>query len=244
LINAALPGTETVMIKIYFPPPPDEEQQRTTDPPSSPVLEVPAAVLQRHGARVLDPTTAPVAPGRPRPQATIYRAGTVLVPDVVRQDLGLRNGLNEVLTADLKVTLELPVAGLDRSDESARSARAGERGRPAGTLEITPTEVLPEGGVDAWRVLQHLRWVADNDGGRLGPSKDLVDQITLDHLLVGSAIDGYGGAILVGMNTASHGSPDLTDLFDRPQPGTSGRIPMTMVLRDPGRPAPPAGGRS
>jgi subtilisin family serine protease len=42
----------------------------------------------------------------------------------------------------------------------------------------------------------------------------------------------------MGTNTASHGSPDLDSLFGRPQPGLSGRVPVTVALPEPDRPAP------
>ena len=44
------------------------------------LISLPAEVLQRHGARVLDPDTAVAVAGLPPPRSTVYRARTLLVP--------------------------------------------------------------------------------------------------------------------------------------------------------------------
>ena len=47
---------------------------------------LPAAMLQRHGARVLDPEKAAAVHGFQPPRSTVYRARTLLVPDGLLQD--------------------------------------------------------------------------------------------------------------------------------------------------------------
>ncbi|WP_433303672.1 S8 family peptidase [Actinoplanes sp. CA-030573] len=200
---------------------------------------IPEALLERHGARVLRPSEAAVLPEQPRLSPTVYRYGVLLIPgNLISPDSA--GTLNRLLE-DLGVRLEPPPP---LGDESGRLESFAELPR---AVEIVPAGPFLARAVDAWTVLQRLRAgvvetaraaeeADDNDRDELRERAELVRKVvgatTLDHLLVGSAVDGGGSAGLVGANTASNGSPDLSDLLGRPAAGTSGRIPVTVALND------------
>ena len=58
---------------------------------------VSAAMLRRHGARVLDPEKAAAVRDFPPPRPTVYRARTLLVSDGVLQDTPKVRAINDVL---------------------------------------------------------------------------------------------------------------------------------------------------
>jgi len=120
---------------------------------------VPASVLLRHNARVLDPATAVSAPGQPAPRSTVYRTDRLFVPDEVHRESEQRTAVDAALR-----TVNLRLA--------AAPAEPG----PA-TLEIvdsaTPTVV------DSWVALQALHTAAASD-----PTVEkLVGDVRLVHLL-------------------------------------------------------------
>jgi hypothetical protein len=208
--------------------------------PTGPVglLGLPPTVLQRHGARVLDPQAAEVVPGVPFGQATsptVYRARTLLVPgDLLRRP--------DVMLAINRV-LESAGMGLVPPEEEAGEAR-GEgavfeslRDLPRAAV-LVPTGAAPV-VVDAWRALQTLRAAAA--GAELGQAEavalgmEIVRRISLEHLLVGSAITGSPidngpGGIAAGPGGGV--GPGATDsyLFSGGDP----RTPVAVVL-DPAR---------
>jgi hypothetical protein len=236
--------------------------------PAGPVglLGLPPAVLQRHGARVLDPQAAEVVPGVPFGQATsptVYRARTLLVPgDLLRRP--------DVMLAINRV-LESAGMGLVPPEEEAGEAR-GEgavfeslRDLPRAAV-LVPTGAAPV-VVDAWRALQTLRAAAAGaelgqaeavpgsrpgldeaapesrpgldeagPGSRLGLGMEVVRRISLEHLLVGSAITGSPidngpGGIAAGPGGGV--GPGATDsyLFSGGDP----RTPVAVVLDPPRR---------
>ena len=65
---------------------------------------VPAAVLRRHGARVLEPEKAAAVHGFPSPQSTVYRARTLLIPGGLLQHAPKVRAINEILD-DVGMTL-------------------------------------------------------------------------------------------------------------------------------------------
>ena len=72
-------------MKCYFVPPDDHELSDLSDPDEdddagSGITPLSPALLARHGARVLDPSTAPSAEGWPRPRPAVYRTRKLLVP--------------------------------------------------------------------------------------------------------------------------------------------------------------------
>ncbi len=224
------------MFSIHLPGEGGAARDRPT-PPDQPLLSparfvlpaIPAEVLECLGARVLSPTEAAFSQDAPTPQPTIYRATVLLLPDP--RDPAATRQLNSLL-APIGVRI-------DRYDHPV--------------AELAPTGRFRENPVDAWTTLQFLRAsvpdleeLSSRRRLRLGNAEErrqaralirIIGGITLDHVLVGSGLDGSGSGTLTGTNTATNGSPDLGGLFNGTQPGTSGRIPVTVVMPPPARPA-------
>ncbi len=209
------------------------------------LISLPAEVLQRHGARVLDPETAVAVSGYPQPRSTVYRARTLLVPRELQQEptIGLINAVLDGVGMKL-----LPGAPSHETDHGNADIvrRLAELPSPA-VLVATEGNRTPM-VVDAWVALQALRAAAapppdkaapppdKADGGRL--YKKDVDRIALEHLLVGSAITGspaYGGGGLTGDpgNSSGGSGPTSTDsyLFS----GGDTRTPVAVLLDAPAR---------
>jgi hypothetical protein len=67
--------------KWFFQRRPTGNGARSRDDDAAPgLINLPPAMLLRHGARVLDPGAAVAVDGFPPPQSTVYRAKTLLVP--------------------------------------------------------------------------------------------------------------------------------------------------------------------
>jgi len=240
-------------MKWYFQPPSDGDgAERDDDDDSAPgLLGLPAALLERHGARVLDPGRAGMVDGYPRPRATVYRAMTLLVPDDLLRDADFIAAVNEVLRL---VGMELVPPGDDR-DADLDSDRADQEVLNALRRLPRPANLVPLAGyrravdIDAWTALQTLRAAtvpenpvredeASADQERVTLDKAQVDRIELEHLLIGSPLitgspaeSGGGGGISGGSGNAG-GVPGITDsyLFD----GDS-RTPVTVLLEPPPR---------
>jgi len=238
-------------MKWYFQPHPDGGAERDDDEVSAPgLLGLPAALLQRHGGRVLDPARAPIVDGYPSPAPTVYRARTLLVPGELLQDVDFITPANEVLQL-AGMRLVPPGEGADAdldTDRGDQQVFAALRGLPR------PAALVPVPGhrrpvdIDAWTALQMLRaaTVAGNraaDGSeapeQIVIDKTKVDRIELEHLLIGSAITGSpvdesGGGISGGSGNGSDVSgPSTTDayLFSGGDP----RTPIAVVLDPPAR---------
>lgn len=216
---------------------------------------VPAAVLERHGARVLDPATAPAIPGSggpgraggwaspPRP--TVYRARTLLIPGDLIEDPASFGAINAALApVGMRVVPPGPARGQAFRSERARALRrlpriavlvpAAEPGRPA----------LPV-AVDAWTALQALRAAAtaahddQATAGRTVLTREMVRRIALEHLLAGSAITGSpsteGNGISGSPSTEGNGlaGPGSTDSYV--YRGGDTRAPVTVCLPAPAR---------
>jgi len=210
-------------------------------------IALPAAVLRRHGARVLDPQAAEVVPGVPFGQAlapTVYRARTLLVPgDLLRRP--------DVMLAVNRV-LESAGMGLVPPEEEAGEGR-GEAAAFEPLRDLPqPAVLVPTGAapvvVDAWKALQTLRAAAagaelghaDTEAGaRPGLGMEIVRRISLEHLLAGSAITGSPidngpGGIAAGPGGGDGGAgPGATDsyLFSGGDP----RAPVAVALDAPRR---------
>ena len=224
------------------------------------LIGLPAAVLLRHGARVLDPERAAAIPGWPAPRSTVYRARTLLVPDDVLRDPAIVRGINEVLA---RVGMSLvppsqPPPHRDRSPASSRSpaARSPGAGPGADVLPLLPrtaalVPAIPPDGraarpvvIDAWVALQALRAAvirqAVDASAQVAPLLDqqVVRRIALEHLLVGSAvtitgspIGGIGGG-LTATGDGSNAGPGVTDSYVY---SGDTRTPVSVALGAPRR---------
>lgn len=214
------------------------------------LISVPAALLQRHGALLLDPGGAAAIPGYRTPLPTVYRARTLLVPDDLPQDQPAVTAINAVLAR----------AGMSLTTPQPNRNRARGDGPGAGVLARLPRPAVlgparPEHGeparpvvVDAWVALQALRAAAaaredpvpDADREHHALDSDAVRRIALEHLLVGSAIiggspaSGTGGGITASPNGSSGiTGPSSTDSYV--YPGGDTRAPVAVCLDAPKR---------
>ena len=211
------------------------------------LIGLPTAVLQRHGARVLDPQAAEVVAGVPFGQATsptVYRARTLLVPGDLLRRPDVMLAINRVLErAGMGLVPPEEDAGEDRG-EGAVFEVLRDLPQPA---VLVPTGAAPV-VVDAWRALQTLRAAAAGaelgqaeavPGSRPGLDVEIVRRISLEHLLVGSAITGSPidngpGGIAAGPGGGDAGvGPGATDsyLFSGGDP----RTPVAVLLDPPRR---------
>jgi Subtilase family len=203
----------------YFQPWPVGDGGSGDDGSAPGLTCVPFALLQRHGARVLDPsaaaaitpgTGAPAGWGRP-PRSTVYRARTLLIPaDLLRR----RDTVEAINAALAPVGMAIAFAAQERP-----LAVLPDLPR---VVVLVPTGPLPV-TVDAWTALQSLRAAASPPVNPVGPpvnpppipavgpsveagdggsgdisaaagsaplSVEAVRRISLEHLLAGSAITG------------------------------------------------------
>jgi hypothetical protein len=226
------------------------------------MISVPPALLQRHGALVLDPGKAAAIPGYQPPRPTVYRARTLLVPDDLLQAPAVIGAINAVL-ARVGMTLIPPEPGRDGAGDPAHGDAAGDPahggGPGAGSLRRLPRPavLVPAGPahgeaarpavVDAWVALQALRAAAavredpvpDEEREHQAPERDVVRRIALEHLLFGSAITGSpaggsGGGITASPSDSSGVTgPSTTDSYT--YSGGDTRAPVTVCLDAPKR---------
>jgi Subtilase family len=218
-------------MRWYFEP--RREQQPDDDEEASLGLaSFPAALLQRHGAAVLDPAQAAVVYGWPVPQSTVYRTRTLLVPPELLQDEQVSRVIKNVLGE----------IGLDLAVPERASTGDLRPGLPV-TVVLVPRAPADEMAarpvvVDAWTALQTLRAAALSPQ-HAGLTVEAVDQIGLEHLLIGSAITGSpaseGGG--VSGSPASEGGgvtgPASTDSYLLG--GWDARIPVEVFMHAPPR---------
>jgi hypothetical protein len=221
--------------------------------PGTGLISLPAEVLQRHGARVLSPDTAVSVPGFAPPRSTVYRARTLLVP-VNLQHAPKMAEFNQVL-AGVGMKLQPGPAGHDTGYEHGSQDSAHPLARMPRTAVLTAAQ---EGGtpvtVDAWVALQALRAAVTSPVGQGRPDtgqpgtgrleRTDVDQIALEHLLVGSAITGspaFGGG--GGLTTAPGSGTGPTSTGSYLFSGGDTRTPVAVLLDPPGRELPPGFGR-
>ena len=205
------------------------------DDEGAPGMEaVPAAILQRHGARVLSPVDAAVVLGWRTPRSTVYRARTLLVPPGLLTAEPL-DAINDVLAG---VGLHVAGSGTGNPPTAPRDMPGLPRtvvleaARPRDSRASGPVVV------DAWVALQALRASATDEEHR-GLDREAVRQIALEHLLVGSAITGSpasdGGGVTG--NPASDGGgvtgPGPTDSYL--YGGCDGRTPVEVCADAPAR---------
>lgn len=210
------------------------------------LIRFPAELLQRHGARILNPDTAASVPGFPPPRSTVYRARSLLVPVNLQHAAKLAT-FNQVLSG-LGMKLLPGPAGHDAGHGNPDVARQMATVPRPVVLTATEDSGTPV-TVDAWVALQALRAASAAPTAPDRPDlvrleRDEVDQIALEHLLVGSAITGSPAWDAPGGLTASPGTgtgPTSTDsyLFS----GGETRTPVTVLLDPPERELPARYGR-
>jgi Subtilase family len=241
-------------MKWYFQPRSDgggAARDDDDDPPPG-LLSLPAALLERHGARVLHPGHAAVVDGYPRPRPTVYRARTLLVPDDLHQDSGFITDVNRVLgLAGMRLELTTGDADADLAAGDGGQQVFEDLGRLPRPAVLVP---LPDYGrpvdIDAWTALQTLRAAAtvqreptadeaSPDAEQLVIDKTNVDRIELEHLMIGSPITGSpvgesGGGITGGPGNGSDTSGPTTTssyLFSGGDP----RTPVAVLAKPPSR---------
>jgi hypothetical protein len=220
----------------WFFTPPESRQQGGYYPPGH--LDLPDELLQRHGALVLDPGKAALRNGDAPPRHTVYRADTLLIPGDVLEMPDFPDNAREILA---EIGLQLITRDGQRSPVPGRTDR-----QVFALLRQLPRTVLlaPLPGfrrpvvVDAWHALQTLRTNATRPDLPERFAK-AVERITLEHLMVGSAIGGspvggWTGGIAGKQGTGGSGSgPGSTDsyLFSGGDP----RAPIAVLAGPPAR---------
>lgn len=192
-------------------------------------VALPPDILDRHGARILRPATAPTFAGAPAPRSTIYRSGVLQIPNVFfePENRGVLERFNEVLAA----------IGLRLAVEAVREAREARDWLPCypDLHRRVPLEVVPGSvarPVDAWLALQTLRAAAVDDQVLAAA----VARIELEHLLIGSTSllgepSTEGHSAPVGQpSTEGHSGPASYSLG-----GTGGRAPVYVMMSAPHR---------
>jgi hypothetical protein len=210
------------------------------------------AVLDRHGARVLHPAqVARRAGATEQLGTTAYRSGTLLIPEATATSQPAIDAINAAL-APLGVQVRRVASLADRL-EGLRESREQLADLPR-SVPLAVRADADATPLDAWAALQALRTAAARfprtqpgpraDGGahHAGPTAqeqpkpilnpDLLRGISLDHLLVGSAMTAIGGS-----PGAVEGSPGAVEGSTGPavylQPGTGGRVPVGVALAPP-----------
>src|SRR5580704_17097235 len=95
---------EPKMTWFFMPSAETDSSPRQDDDNAPGLISLPAELLHRHGARVLDPGKAALLSGDEPPRPTVYRARTLLVPDDVIQNDDLIDAARMILT---RIGLEL-----------------------------------------------------------------------------------------------------------------------------------------
>jgi hypothetical protein len=218
------------------------------------LVSLPAAMLHRHGARVLDPGRAVAVHGYPTPRSTVYRVRTLLVPGDLLADRAFIRAVNRVLERagmhliPVEPDRDIPdqaapaqaTPARDRADQAA-----ADRGRYDGLRRLSrPAVLVPAEGnllpveVDAWTALQTLRAAATVPEQ---PELDetAVQRISLEHVLIGTSVGGspighVGGGISGSPGSSStDAGPSSTDsyLFS----GGDARTPVAVFMDPPKR---------
>ena len=199
----------------------------------------------RVGARVLDPTTAPLAPDQTAPSPTVYLADSLLIPSTDPQSLSTTFVALRKHAQDHGICLELESLGRAADPRTLSLARTSQR------LRLCSTKRQSAPPIDAWEYLQTA--LADgvvpmrtqSNADRTSPA------VTLEHLLTaaggawgatggawgatGGAWGATGGAwgATGGAWGATGGAWGATGLAEYGSPGLGGRTPVTWSGRNP-----------
>jgi hypothetical protein len=172
----------------------------------SAVPAVPQTLLERHGARVLNPSEVLVAPMEPRPRSTAYRTGSMLFSYDLLNNADKFSDIRKFVN-NLGMDVVLPRNPRD-------TKRWGRGPRPVGLTPLKEnTEALK---IDAWQVLQALRASAYRQDAL---------QISVEHLMFGTVDIG-------GTPWEASGAPIGTTYVRN---GTTGRIPVAFFAPPPPR---------
>jgi hypothetical protein len=223
-------NSENHSIKYLKPDEAERLSSAWTSDSSYGFTSLPTPVLARHGAKMLDPSSAYQVDGFLATGPTVYRTNELLIP---HGSLGKQADMVEVLRNDLGLVM-------DEAPADCRDAPLVFRGvlRP----DPHPTADRPTTVVtDAWRALQKLRATA-KDPANLTLSLADVRPMGLNHVLVGAAMGGIGGGseVLRGVPGAIGGNPN---------PGAEAdevgywRRPVAIRMARPLRTAPTTGRR-
>jgi len=124
----------------FFQPRHHRNGAEPDDSDSAPgLIGLPPALLQRHGAKLLDPERAVAVHGYPPPRPTVYRARTLLVPGDLQEPAAVR-AINAIL-ARVGITLIPSAPGRDTDREQTDIDEALARlPRPAA---LVPAKLIP-----------------------------------------------------------------------------------------------------
>ena len=138
----------------FFQPRPTGHGARSRhDDPVPGLMSLPAAMLLRHGARVLDPGTAVAVDGYPPPEPTVYRAKTLLVPGDLHGQQPFRS-FNKVLG---RIGVSLVPSAPSRGRHNGQDVLPQ---LPRAAMLVPAKGSDRPGDVDAWVALQALRAAA------------------------------------------------------------------------------------
>ncbi|WP_103351153.1 S8 family serine peptidase [Amycolatopsis sp. CA-128772] len=163
-----------------------DETAETATEDASTLNELPAPprqLLDRHGARVLDPATAVVAAGLPAPRTTVYRPGVFLLPQRYLRDPETLSAINRVLAR-----IGLYAAPADRGGDSKEFARARQLDDLPVRALLHVREDADPVVVDCWKALQLLRSAAAGQQPELDP--EIVREMSVEHLLFTTPVFG------------------------------------------------------
>jgi hypothetical protein len=227
----------------FFQPRLNRNGSRTGDNDTAPGLtSLPDTVLRRHGARVLEPEKAAAVHGFPPPRSTVYRARTLLIPGDLPQDTPKVRAINEIL-AGVSMTLVPPrPVTLPRLRDRELARKLAQLPRVATLAPAQDSNNPTPAVVDAWVALQALRAAVTSPRQEKLAESGLVqtdiEQIALEHLLAGSAIDGSpighgGGGLTGGTNGGGGAGPSSTDSYV--YSGGDTRSPVALLIDPPYR---------
>jgi Subtilase family len=243
------------MVDFYFVPRRDDRSAGRDDSDGAPgLVSLPAALLQRHGARVLNPEDAVAIPDLPPDQppvrSTMYRARTLLVPDRLQRDTQFIETVNVALA---RVGMSLtPTPSPDYQELGRRNPELAAALQDLPRVAVLKPvrrddEPAHPRVVDAWVALQALREAATTQKQRQPTFRrhrhavfdvPTVATISLEHLLIGSAIAGSpahggGGGLSASPSDGGGTGPGPTDSYTFFSGDT--RIPVAVCLDAPER---------
>jgi subtilisin family serine protease len=205
----------------YIPDPPAEGATEHFGLPWQGIT-LPKAILDRHGARILDPWAVPLDKGEIPPDSTIYRAYVLLIPG---QALASETS-TEWISRNLGRGVQLSPNGVERA--RGRSYPEEPVWMPVG---LEPDGEVQDVDLDAWRALRTLRRACREQAGGV-PREEFVTRTSLDHLFVGSGVDGVGADLGGAPATSGHGVTDESGVFSHVG---YGRTPVTLMSGPPRR---------